>query len=82
VAFAREHNNEWIVVLAPRLTARVGSPATGERWQDTTVELPQASSSGGAGDLFTGRDLRVEGGALKLSEAMAVLPFAIYTNIR
>jgi (1->4)-alpha-D-glucan 1-alpha-D-glucosylmutase len=82
VAFAREYNNEWIVALAPRLTARVGFPATGERWQDTTVELPQASSSGGAVDLFTGNDLRVENGSLRLAEAMSALPFAVYTNVR
>jgi (1->4)-alpha-D-glucan 1-alpha-D-glucosylmutase len=82
VAFAREHGGEWIVVLAPRLTARVGFPATGERWQDTTVEMPQAASSGGAVDVFTGHDLHVENGALKLSEALAVLPFAVYTNAR
>jgi (1->4)-alpha-D-glucan 1-alpha-D-glucosylmutase len=80
VAFAREHDNQWIVVLAPRLTARVGFPATGDRWQDTAVELPQAAAGGGAVDLFTGRELRVDAGALRLSEAMAVLPFAVYTN--
>jgi (1->4)-alpha-D-glucan 1-alpha-D-glucosylmutase len=82
VAFARERGDEWIVVLAPRLTARLGFPATGERWQGTAVELPQASGRGGAVDLFTGRELRLEAGVLRVSEAMAVLPLAIYTNAR
>jgi (1->4)-alpha-D-glucan 1-alpha-D-glucosylmutase len=81
VAFAREHGNEWLIVIAPRLTARVGFPATGERWQGTAVEVPEAASGSGAVDLFTGRELRVEVGALRLSEAMAVLPFAAYTNV-
>jgi (1->4)-alpha-D-glucan 1-alpha-D-glucosylmutase len=82
VAFAREHDGEWIVVIAPRLTARVGFPATGDRWQGMAIELPQAASSGQAMDLFTGRELRLDVGALRASEAMAVLPFALYTNVR
>lgn len=80
LAFAREHEGRWMVVLAPRLSSRVGFPPLGERWQDTVVELPEAASQGGARDLFTGRELRMDGAALKLSEAMAVLPFAVYTS--
>ncbi|HSH40319.1 MAG TPA: hypothetical protein VK993_16215, partial [Chthoniobacterales bacterium] len=74
-----EHGSEWIVTVAPRLSSRVGFPPLADAWQDTAVELPQAAA-GGAKDLFTGRELRMEGRALKLSEAMAVLPFAVYTN--
>ncbi|MEP6956713.1 MAG: malto-oligosyltrehalose synthase, partial [Chthoniobacterales bacterium] len=60
VAFAREHESSWIVVIAPRLTARVGFPPLGESWQDTAVGLPQSAASGaGAHNLFTGRELRV-----------------------
>ena len=80
VAFAREHANEWIVVIAPRLTARVGFPATGDRWQDAAVELPHAATNSGAKDLFTGRELRADGNLLKLSDALATLPFAVYAT--
>jgi (1->4)-alpha-D-glucan 1-alpha-D-glucosylmutase len=82
VAFAREHDGKWIIVVTPRLSSRVGFPATGERWQDTAIELPEAATSAGPIELFTGRELRVDGNALRLSEALAVLPFAVYTNAR
>jgi (1->4)-alpha-D-glucan 1-alpha-D-glucosylmutase len=80
VAFAREHEGQWIAVIAPRLSSRVEFPPIGERWQDTAVELPASLPRDGARELFTGRDLRADGDALKLSEAMAVLPFAVFTN--
>jgi len=82
VAFAREHDAEWIVVLAPRLSSRAGFPATGDRWQDTALELPEAAAHAGATDLFTGRELRSEGNSLQLSDAMAILPFAVYASAR
>nr|MDQ6913921.1 malto-oligosyltrehalose synthase [Verrucomicrobiota bacterium] len=78
VAFAREHENKWTVVLVPRLSARVGFPPIGERWQDTAVELPPAAGNLGAKNLFTGCELPLEGSVLKLSAAMAQLPFAVY----
>ncbi len=80
VAFAREHGDKWIVVLAPRLTARVGFPPIGDRWQDTLIELPNAAAQGAAQELFTGRELRLDGRALRLAEAMAELPFAVYAS--
>ncbi|MFN2477445.1 MAG: malto-oligosyltrehalose synthase [Chthoniobacterales bacterium] len=80
VAFAREHDDEWLVVLVPRLSSRVGFPATGDRWRDTALKLPAGALSGRATDLFTGRPLQVDGESLAASEAMSVLPFAVYTN--
>ena len=80
LAFAREHGSQWIVAIAPRLSSRVGFPPIGELWQDTAIELPEAAAAGGAKDLFTGRELRMEGRALKVSEAMSILPFSVYTN--
>jgi (1->4)-alpha-D-glucan 1-alpha-D-glucosylmutase len=80
VAFAREHEGKWIAVITPRLSSRVGFPPIGEKWQDTAVELPAALSREGARELFTGRELRVDNGVPKLSDAMAILPFAAYTN--
>ncbi|MBA3272904.1 MAG: malto-oligosyltrehalose synthase, partial [Chthoniobacterales bacterium] len=81
VAFAREHESEWIIVFAPRLTSRVGFPPIGESWEDTAVELPEAAVSGGAKDLFTGRELRSGGNAVRPSDALSELPFAVFTNV-
>lgn len=80
IAFAREHEEKWIAVLAPRLSSRVGFPPIGDKWQDTAVELPGSFSREGARELFTGRELSADNNVLKLSDAMAILPFAVYTN--
>ncbi|HMJ04672.1 MAG TPA: malto-oligosyltrehalose synthase [Chthoniobacterales bacterium] len=80
IAFAREQAGEWIVVLAPRLSSRVGFPPIGDCWQDTVVELPEAVSQREAQDIFTKRPLQIEGRSLRLSEAMAQLPFAVYAS--
>jgi (1->4)-alpha-D-glucan 1-alpha-D-glucosylmutase len=81
VAFAREHEGQWIVVVAPRLSSRVGFPPVGEKWQDTVAALPESLPRVGARELFTGRELPPENNAIHLSEAMATLPFAVYSNI-
>ncbi len=80
VAFVREHEGEWLAVIGPRLSSRVGFPPIGEKWEDTLVALPESLSRDGATEMFTGRELRVAGEGLKLSEAMASLPFAVYSN--
>jgi (1->4)-alpha-D-glucan 1-alpha-D-glucosylmutase len=80
VAFAREFEAQWIVVIAPRLSSRVGFPPIGERWQDTAVQLPELLSLDGSTELFTGRDLRGNERILSVAEATTVLPFAVYTN--
>jgi len=80
VAFAREHENDWIIVLVPRLSARVGFPPIGDKWKETAVDLPDSLSREGARELFTSRDLRMDNAGIRLSEAMAILPFAVYTN--
>jgi (1->4)-alpha-D-glucan 1-alpha-D-glucosylmutase len=79
IAFAREYEGKWIAVLAPRLSSRVGFPPIGEKWKDTAVALPASLSGEGMQELFSGRELRSEG-ALKVSDAMAVLPFAVFAN--
>ncbi len=80
IAFAREHEGQWMAVLAPRLSSRVGFPPTREKWQDTAVELPAALSREGVRELFTGREFRVGDNFVKLSDAMVNLPFAVLTN--
>jgi (1->4)-alpha-D-glucan 1-alpha-D-glucosylmutase len=80
IAFARGHEGKWIVVLVPRLSSRVGFPPIGENWKDTAVELPASLSREGTRELFTGREIVEEKGAISLAEAMAILPFAVCTN--
>ena len=39
VAFTREHDGDFLLVVATRLSSRLGFPPTGERWQDTAVTI-------------------------------------------
>jgi len=80
VAFVREHEGEWIAVVVPRLSSRVGFPPVGDRWKDTIIDLPQSFSQAGAKEMFTGRDLRADDAGIRVSEAMASLPFAVYCS--
>jgi len=82
VSFARELDRHWIVVIAPRLSSRIGFPPVGNRWKDTTVDLPETLSLEHAHDLFTCRELPREGRRISLADAMSILPFAVITNLR
>jgi (1->4)-alpha-D-glucan 1-alpha-D-glucosylmutase len=81
VSFARSSADKWIVVIAPRLSARVGFPPTGERWKDTTIEFPETLSLEHAHDLFTCRPIRFDGRRLSAAEGLSVLPFTVITNL-
>jgi (1->4)-alpha-D-glucan 1-alpha-D-glucosylmutase len=81
LAFGRERNGQSIVVIAPRLSSRVGFPPIGEKWGDTEAVLPEAIKMNRGRELFTGRELTFEGGHLKIGDALSVLPFAVVTNI-
>jgi len=81
VSFARSLAGKWIVVIAPRLSSRIGFPPVGERWKDTTIEFPETFSLEHAHDLFTCRKLRCEGRRVSISDAMSTLPFAVITNL-
>ncbi|MEO5753690.1 MAG: malto-oligosyltrehalose synthase, partial [Chthoniobacterales bacterium] len=76
IAFAREWNNQAIVVLAPRLSSKVGFPPIGEKWRDTAVQLPDSFTGGS--DLFTGAAIKATAGAVALAQAFARLPFAVW----
>jgi len=81
VAFARELAGKWVVVLAPRLSSRVGFPPIGEKWRESTIELPETLAMGKAREIFTGREIRSNGRTINVADAMAVLPFAAMTNL-
>src|SRR5438067_4002425 len=81
VSFARQLADKWIVVIAPRLSSRVGFPPTGQAWKDTTVEFPQAFSLEHAHDIFTCHPIPVQDRRAKLADALSILPFAVITNV-
>jgi len=81
IGFAREFNGQWIVVIAPRLTSRVGFPPLGDKWQDTIVDLPESLNASDARDLFTGRQISSPERQWKIADALSVLPFAAVTNL-
>ena len=80
-SFARHLGDKWIVVIAPRLSSRVGFPPIGERWQETTIEFPETFSLKGAHDLFTCRFVPLRNRNVKLADAISIFPFALITNL-
>jgi (1->4)-alpha-D-glucan 1-alpha-D-glucosylmutase len=81
VSFARMMGNQWIVVITPRLSSRVGFPPVGDSWKDTTIEFPDEFPLKHAHDLFTCRPIPVQNRRVKLADAMAILPFAAIKNL-
>ncbi len=72
IAFARFWENQSIVVVAPRLSSRIGFPPVGELWRDTAVLLREETTGR---DLFTGREF-APSTTLPLAQLFAQLPFA------
>jgi (1->4)-alpha-D-glucan 1-alpha-D-glucosylmutase len=81
VSFGRQLDDKWIVVIAPRISSRVGFPPLGELWKDTSIELTQTFSLAGAHDLFTCRPVHLRKREVKVADALSVLPFAGLTNL-
>jgi (1->4)-alpha-D-glucan 1-alpha-D-glucosylmutase len=81
VSFVRRRADKWIVVIAPRLSSRVGFPPVGEPWKDTAIEFPRTLSLAQAHDLFTCQTLPVRDRELKIADALSILPFAVITNL-
>jgi (1->4)-alpha-D-glucan 1-alpha-D-glucosylmutase len=71
-AFARRHGGQTLLVIAPRLTARVGFPPIGGCWQDTTLDFQPAQP---LRDLFTARDF-----SPRLADSLATLPVAAFIS--
>jgi (1->4)-alpha-D-glucan 1-alpha-D-glucosylmutase len=80
VSFIREFEGRWILVVAPRLSSRVGFPPVGEKWQDTGLELPENLELKNARELFANREISFAGRRLNVSAALPMLPFALVTN--
>ena len=80
VGFARKHEDRFILVLAPRLTSRIGFPPLGDRWGDTSVQLPEGFENKIAHDIFTSEVRNLQGSSLALAQIFSTLPFAVLTN--
>ncbi len=81
VSFARSLADKWIVVIAPRLSSRIGFPPIGERWKDTTIEFPETLSLAHAHDLFTCRPIQHQRHHVSVAGALSILPFVVITNL-
>ena len=81
VSFARRLGDQWIVVIAPRLSSRIGFPPIAERWKDTVLEFPETLSLEHAHNLFTCRKLHHEGRVVAVADTLSILPFAVITNL-
>jgi (1->4)-alpha-D-glucan 1-alpha-D-glucosylmutase len=80
VSFARELNRQWLVVIAPRLSSRVGFPPIGDRWQDTLIELPESLPLDNVREIFTKREIQAQDRQFKVANVLSILPFAMITN--
>jgi (1->4)-alpha-D-glucan 1-alpha-D-glucosylmutase len=81
LSFARRLADKWIVVIAPRLSARIGFPPVGKLWKDTTIELPETLPLKRAHDLFSCHPLSLRDRKSELADTLSILPFAIITNL-
>jgi (1->4)-alpha-D-glucan 1-alpha-D-glucosylmutase len=81
ISFLRRLGKDWILVIAPRLSSRIGFPPIGESWKDTAIELPESLSFDDAHDLFTCRPLPTYHRRVKLGDALSSLSFAAITNV-
>ena len=79
IAFARRHQQAWLVVIVPRLSgggaASATMPVGAGYWGPTSVDLP----AGTWVDLFEGRRHQ-SNGAISLGALCETLPFAVLRN--
>jgi (1->4)-alpha-D-glucan 1-alpha-D-glucosylmutase len=80
IAFTRQLDGQWIIVIAPRLSSRVGFPPIGDWWKETAIELSDNLRADRAREVFTGRELQIQNHQIRLGDAMSMLPFAMMTN--
>ena len=81
IAFARQLERQAAVIIAPRLSSRIGFPPLGERWKDTTIELPEGFPLERWREAFTGRAFWIKNRQIRLADAMSILPFVMITNL-
>ena len=80
IAFGRRLDRQWVIILAPRLSSRIGFPPVGEVWKDTAVEVPGDLEIGRAQEVFSHREIAMQNRQIRVADAMSLLPFAVVTN--
>jgi (1->4)-alpha-D-glucan 1-alpha-D-glucosylmutase len=81
IGFVRQSDDNFVAVIAPRLSSRVGFPPIGQAWKDTAIEFPKTIPLKNAQDLFLCRPICSGRSEVKMAEALAVLPFTVITNL-
>lgn len=80
IAFQRRHEDQILIVFAPRLTDRVGFPPLGENWEDTRLQTSLSAEDPPLVDLLTGRKVTPTSDGIELASALQDLPFLVLTN--
>ncbi len=83
LVFAREHNDQWALVIVPRLSASLlgDSPVPhipAARWSDTCIQLPPALVGVSLHALFGHASLQVEYIRLRAALVLENLPLAVF----
>ncbi len=76
IAYMRQLENEALLIVIPRLTARLGFPPVGDVWRDTVVNWPGGLVGRSARDLFTGASFTFGDSPLLVREVLKTLPLA------
>ncbi|MCF7202491.1 malto-oligosyltrehalose synthase [Pseudomonas sp. JM10B5a] len=82
LAFAREHQGRWLLVVVPRLAAGlIGEQRrpciAAERWEDTRILLPEALDGRELQRLFRPAAVRSERASLEVGQLLDGLPIAV-----
>ena len=80
IAFARRLDRQSVIVIVPRLSSRVGFPPIGDRWKDTTIELPEGFPLERWRQVVTGHEFWVKNREIRIADALSILPVAILAN--
>lgn len=80
IAFARQLERHAVVVVVPRLSSRIGFPPIGDRWKETTIELPEGFPLERWRQVITGHEFWIKGRQIRLADALSLLPFALIAN--
>ena len=85
VAFARRHEEDWLLVVAPRLPTRLlagdGIAVSGGAWKESAIVLDEAPARE-VFDALGDRRLKLDRGTVPLGQLCAPLPFALFSTIR
>lgn len=86
IAFARQHGNEWAIVIGTHLAAGLldgDLPLVApERWEDTKVELPKACAQATLHDWLSDAAHTVrDGNTLLLRDVLQGLPVAVLSTL-